>query len=116
MQFCGHEPICRKFNNPEALQKAKVNVEKFYKVVGVTEHINMTLKVLEHEMPEYFEGAEYIYHNDEEVKRFRMKNAYKLPVSEEVMNIVRKNFTREIEFYEFCKQRLLKQYEQISLK
>ena len=43
MQFCGHDPICRKFNNPEALQKAKANVEKHYSVVGITENINMTL-------------------------------------------------------------------------
>ena len=43
MQFCGHDPICRKFNNPEALQKAKANVEKHYPVVGITENINMTL-------------------------------------------------------------------------
>ena len=43
MQFCGHDPICRKFNNLEALQKAKANVEKHYPVVGITENINMTL-------------------------------------------------------------------------
>ena len=114
LQFCGHDPICRKFNSPEALQRAKENVEKFYKVVGITENINMTLQVLEHEMPEYFEGGSHIYHTDEEVKNFRMKNAYKLPVSDEVMSIVRQNFTQEIEFYNFCKQRLLNQYENIT--
>ena len=114
MQFCGHEEICRKFNNAEALQKAKSNVEKFYPVVGVTENINMTLSVLENRMPEYFEGATEFYHSDPETRRYRMKNAYKLPVSEKVMNIVRANFTNEIEFYEFCKQRLLKQFSDIS--
>lgn len=34
------------------------------------------------------------------------RNAFKPPVSEAVKNIVRANFTREIEFYEFCRQRL----------
>ena len=34
LYFCGHEHVCRKFNNPEALQLAKVNVEKHYPVVG----------------------------------------------------------------------------------
>jgi len=38
------------------------------------------------------------------------RNLYKPPVSDTVKNILRKNFTREIEFYEFCKQRLHKQY------
>lgn len=34
------------------------------------------------------------------------RNAFKPPVSEAVKQIVRANFTREIEFYEFCRQRL----------
>ena len=113
MQFCGHDPICRKFNHPQALQQAKENVEKYYRVVGVTEKMNMTLKVLEHEMPEYFENAFHVYNTDAEIKRYQMRNAFKLPVSEKVMNIVKANLTNEIEFYDFCKQRLLGQYESI---
>lgn len=38
------------------------------------------------------------------------KNSFKPSVSEHVKDIVRQNFTREIEFYEFCRQRLHKQY------
>lgn len=38
----------------------------------------------------------------------------KPPVSEYVKDIVRKNFTREIEFYEFCKNRLDKQYRALK--
>ena len=37
------------------------------------------------------------------------QNFHKGFVSEEVKDIVRKNFTREIEFYEFCKKKLLVQ-------
>jgi hypothetical protein len=32
------------------------------------------------------------------------RNIYKPPVAEATKEIVRKNFTREIEFFEFCKQ------------
>ena len=71
--------------------------------------------VLEDRMPEYFKNAAEVYHGDSEVKRFRMKNAYKLPVSDKVMKIVRANFTHEIEFYEFCKQRLQKQFDEIPV-
>ena len=39
--------ICRLFNNFEALQISKKNVERNYAVVGVTETINMTLTVAE---------------------------------------------------------------------
>ena len=43
------------------------------------------------------------------------RNIYKPPVSEEVKVTVRQNFTREIEFFEFCKQRLHKQYLALNL-
>ena len=36
-------------------------------------------------------------------------------ISEEIKNIVRKNFTREIEFYQFCRQRLHRQYLALKL-
>ena len=38
------------------------------------------------------------------------RNIYKPSVEESVKDIVRKNFTRELEFFDFCKQRLHKQY------
>ena len=55
-----------------------------------------------------------MYGESKEVKKFRNRNAFKVPVSEKVMKMVRANFTREIEFYEFCKQRLEKQFLQIK--
>ena len=113
VQFCGHDPVCRRFNDPIALKMAKENVEKYYKVVGVTEHFNMTLKVLEHFMPEYFKGAFLKYHEDKGVQSFQFKNPNKAKVSEEIKNEMRKYFKYEIEFYDFLKQRLLSQYEQI---
>ena len=75
--------------------------------------MNMTLDVLEATMPEYFENAKLVYNKNKEVKKFQWKNNYKLPVSDEVMNILKKNFTHEIEFYEFCKQRLQVQHDQL---
>ncbi len=113
MQFCGHDPVCRRFNSIEALKIAKANVEKHFGVVGITENMNMTLAVLQHRMPDYFAGALQLYNTDLDVRKFRMKNAYKLPVSEQVMALVRANFTQEIEFYEFCKQRLQRQFEEV---
>lgn len=52
----------------------------------------------------------------DEISRYHPinKNAFKPPVDEKIKDIVRRNFTKEIEFYEFCKQRLHKQY--IALK
>ena len=116
MQFCGQEPVCRLFNNPEALQIAKKNVEKYYTVVGITENMNMTLTVAEKKMPQYFKGAKKIYFNHPDVINARHANFYKFPVSEDVKAIVRKKFTHEIEFYNFCKQRLESQFKNEILR
>lgn len=43
------------------------------------------------------------------------QNAFKPTVSETVKDIVRKNFTREIEFYQFCRQRLYRQRLALNL-
>ena len=39
-------------------------MEKFYPVVGITENIDMTLKVLEVKMPQYFKDAFIEYHTN----------------------------------------------------
>ncbi|XP_053606260.1 heparan sulfate 2-O-sulfotransferase pipe [Plodia interpunctella] len=104
--FCGHEPQCTPFNTEEALQRAKRVVEQDYAVVGVLEDMNATLLALEKYIPRFFRGATQLYW--EELSTFNRinRNAFKPPVSEAVKQLVRANFTREIEFYEFCKQRL----------
>jgi len=43
------------------------------------------------------------------------RNIYKPKTAEATKDIVRKNFTRELEFYDFCKQRLHKQYMALNL-
>ena len=111
--FCGHKPVCRKFNNAEALKLAKANVEKFYKSVGILEWMNMTLPVFEHIWPQYFSNANETYFHHPYVKSYKITNVIKLPVSEEIRNLVKANLTTEYEFYEFCKQRLKTQFDDI---
>ena len=98
------------------MQLAKQNVERHYPVVGILEKMNETLTVLEHYWPKYFKGATEAYFNNPEVLEFRLENPYKLPVSDEIKNLVKQNFTREYEFYKFCEQRLDKQYQAIINK
>lgn len=101
---------CSPFNTKGALERAKYAVETQYAVVGVLEDLNTTLAVFEKYIPRFFAGATEIYYN--EIKNFNKinKNNFKPPVSEEVKNLVRQNFSREIEFYKFCKQRLHTQF------
>ena len=115
MAFCGHELFCAEFGGEAALARAKENVERFYTVVGVLEDMNRTLEVFEAAMPDTFVGAKALYLSDREIERKQMRNAYKLPVAEDTMAAVRANFTREIEFYEFVKQRLHDQHERLVM-
>ncbi|CAO1420440.1 unnamed protein product [Diamesa tonsa] len=108
--FCGHENECTPFNTDGALERAKFAVETQYSVVGVLEDLNTTLAVFEKYIPRFFAGATEIYYNEIRSLDKINKNLFKPPVSEEVKNLVRQNFTREIEFYKFCKQRLHKQF------
>ncbi|XP_069701265.1 heparan sulfate 2-O-sulfotransferase pipe [Periplaneta americana] len=107
--FCGHSDYCMPFNTASALQRAKRAVERHYAVVGILEDLNSTLTVLENYIPLFFKGAKEVYWD--EVDRFTRinRNLFKPPVTEEVKDIVRRNFTREVEFYQFCRQRLHRQ-------
>ena len=95
------------------MEKAKSNVEKYYQVVGITENMIMTLKVLEAKMPEYFAKASDEYFHNQEVKAFRHKNPYKFPVSKKVKEMLIEKFKHEYEFYRFCKEKLEQQYQQL---
>lgn len=125
------------FNSNYALQKAKSNVEQHYAVVGVLEELELSLQVLEKYVPLFFNGALDVYRGTRNLAKyfFRLndttnynvcmfhlahatphinRNIYKPPVSPEVKRLLRQNFTREIEFYEFCKQRLHAQYAALA--
>jgi len=113
--FCGQEDECTGFNTEVAMKKAKENVERHYAVVGVLEELNKTLTVLEHYVPRFFKGALDVYWNEVQIFSKINRNIYKPSVAEDVKDIVRKNFTRELEFFDFCKQRLHKQYMALNL-
>ena len=96
---------------------AKNNVLKNYPVVGVLDMFNMTLRVLERKLPQFFDNAFELYFNDPQFRSNKFRNVdYKKPVSEKIKSMVRKNLTNELEFYDFCKQRLQSQYNSIISK
>ena len=105
--------VCDDFGSPEALELAKRNVERYYSVVGVVEKMSESLQVLENYVPAYFQYARKIYKEimNEELVNL---NRGKPKVSKEVKQLIQQNFTLEIEFYEFCKRRLMKQFLAIN--
>ena len=114
MQFCGQQAWCAKFNNKEAMEAAMINVDKHFVVVGILEMWDETLEVLEHKLPFFFKGARDVYNKKIKEVRRMAQNFHKGFVSNEIKEIVRRNFTREMEFYDFCKKRLQLQLKEIN--
>lgn len=65
-----------------------------------------SLQVLENYVPAYFKGVQNIVAKSAKIN----VNKIKPKVSQNIRNLIKQNFTAEIEFYEYCKQRLLRQY------
>ncbi|KAH8408065.1 hypothetical protein KR222_008436, partial [Zaprionus bogoriensis] len=112
--FCGHAPLCEPFNIPAAIARAKHNVERDFAVVGSWEDVNVTLTVLEHYVPRFFRGVTELYFETKYGFALSHYNHWKPQISEHIKSIVRANFTMEYEFYNFCKQRLYRQYFAIN--
>ena len=66
-------------------------------------------------VPRYFEGSTELFATGK-VEKVVNKNLYKPKTSALVRDMIAKNITREIEFYNYCKQRLHKQYLSILWK
>ncbi len=109
--FCGHGPECHNFESKEMLEKAKENVERHYSVVGVLEQFDKSLEVLEEFVPFYFRDARRVYRGTVKENFHENRNSMKRRPPPEVMEALRRNFTREFEFYHFCRQRLDRQHQ-----
>ena len=55
--FCGQGIECVEWNNPNSIKRAKSNVEKYFPVVAVLEHLTQTFYVMEKVLPKYFNNA-----------------------------------------------------------
>lgn len=112
--FCTESPACPVFGDREALAVAKRTVERHYAVVGVLEHWDISMKVMEKSAPFFFEGASRLYadkiaHN----KTLKDENFYRPKMKSNQRSRLEEMFQVELEFYQFIKQRLFSQYAQI---
>lgn len=97
------------------MQRAKRNVEEHYAVVGTWEDTNTTLSVLEGYIPRFFAGAKEEYY----ILRGELgdvnRNSFRPTLSDKARALLSRNLTREIEFYQFTRHRLYKQYIALQL-
>ena len=110
--FCGHDPECLVFGSPKAAQQAKQNVEKYYAVVAILEEMKKSMYVFEQYIPKMFNNASKIYEEIMSKNDVKMINKMyiKPHVQSKTLEMLKQNFSLEIDFYNFCKSRLHKQY------
>ncbi|XP_030387984.1 heparan sulfate 2-O-sulfotransferase pipe-like [Scaptodrosophila lebanonensis] len=109
LHLCGNKPVCVQFNSQTATQIAKWNVEKEYAVVGSWEDTNITLAVLEAYIPRFFSHATEVYYSGRD--RFHINTTpHNTKLDDDIEAMLKMQFAFEIELYNFCKQRLYKQY------
>ena len=86
-------------------------------MVGITENMPETLTVMEALIPRFFDGAyETYFRNEELILMNNNKNPFRAKISEETRQILETDFSYEIRFYEFCKNRLKKQFNNLKVK
>eukprot|EP00092_Neocalanus_flemingeri_P005903 GFUD01006354.1.p1 GENE.GFUD01006354.1~~GFUD01006354.1.p1 ORF type:complete len:442 (+),score=100.05 GFUD01006354.1:171-1496(+) len=112
LYFCGHDEECTQLGNPLALQRAKHNVDKNFAVVGLLEHLNETMTVLEYKLPRFFQGVQKLYKKQK--NEVMNKNSVKSSsVSKQVRSALKQRLSSEYELYSHIKQKLFKQYADI---
>lgn len=116
MFFCGNDLECSLFNSDKVLNKAKQIVEEKYAVVGILEDLDATFQALQAYIPKFFRNAQELF--KENLHNLTLthtnKNPGKLPLSNQTREFLQQKFNVEIEFYEFCKQRLYNQLDQLE--
>ena len=85
-----------------------------------------TLQVLEHKLPGVFAGISKMYRGKKKVTypspcvddhynvQHVNRSNHRPKVAQEIKDLIARNMSREVQFYQFCKDRLLKQLEEIG--
>ena len=114
MFFCGNTPDCIEFNSSKALKKAMAVVEENFSVVGILENLNKTFYALENYVPRFFENIKKTFDTSKEDSKYKNVNPHKKNITDQLRTSLRQKFSNEVEFYEFCKQRLHRQAEALT--
>ncbi|KAH8261599.1 hypothetical protein KR044_012121, partial [Drosophila immigrans] len=109
LRLCGNQPVCVNLNSEIATQIAKEHVEKEYAVVGSWEDTNITLAVFEAYIPRFFAKATELYYSKQDLFTINV-TPHDNRLDEDVETYMKQQLAYEIELYNFCKQRLYKQY------
>jgi hypothetical protein len=100
--FCGHQEHCSRPGR-ESLLIAKLNVMRFYAVVGLSDDLEAFFRLLEERFPIMFKGAADLYKQSQRFNRDKDINKHKM--SNATIAYMKKVLWPEYAFYKFIKQR-----------
>ena len=100
--FCGQDEFCLE-PGPRALEQAKMNVIKYFAVVGILEEYQTFLKVLTCVFPQYFQGSVNLYVN-QQTKAYKVTK-HTEEITEQNRRMLEKTLSLEYDFYHFIKNR-----------
>lgn len=116
LYFCGHDEECTQLGNPAALQKAKHNVDKHFAVVGLLEHLDKTMEVLEANLPKFFTGLVSLHKelgsHQQDVKNRNLIKKADIPAS--LRAVLRSRLASEYDLYEHVRQKLFRQHAEVE--
>ncbi|KAK4298991.1 hypothetical protein Pmani_028698 [Petrolisthes manimaculis] len=98
-----------------ALQEAKRVVSEEYSVVGLVEHMDLSLTLMETLVPRYFTGAVRIYKKIKKVDNNININHQKPQVPLAVKKKLVHMFSNDMDLYNFVEQRLFQQRRKFLL-
>ena len=97
--FCGHMKFC-KLGDKKALECAKENLRTHFVAVGIMEDIDLSLKVFEAVLPDYFHGMDHTL-------PLLNPNEHRLPLTNTLTEFIQETNSADVELYNYARTLLL---------
>ncbi|XP_071841576.1 uronyl 2-sulfotransferase-like isoform X2 [Apostichopus japonicus] len=92
-------------NSDSILQRSKANIDKYFILVGLTEELEATVVLLQKLLPDLLHGLHRMYKKTTAERRSNYSTLYKVPPSNQTIEILKEKLKDEFELYLFVKQR-----------
>ncbi|XP_041478647.1 uronyl 2-sulfotransferase-like isoform X1 [Lytechinus variegatus] len=105
--FCGFSKRCQE-DRAWALEQAKLNINKYYTYIGITEDYEASLRIFEHLLPDVYTGMTELYLsllNQTNSQMARSKTRHKEPLTQDLHDVATKRFAVDYELYNYIYDR-----------
>ena len=108
--FCGKEPFCNT-GSEKAIQRAKHNMLHYYSAIGLTEKLDLYLKILKKRLPKYFRMSRVLPR-----EKSSKNGKFFATVSEELKARIKNANFADYQIYEYAIYLFDKQLEACKLR